>query len=186
MNVTKVSTKGYENKRLFRRAENKPKQTQFQTHHKKTADNPKGYQPIYDKPTPQRAQGLFCLFAKPYCANCTAIPMPPPLSMFLRSTRSTLPDFIRAYWPFCFAKAVVRGKLISTSCPGLTGVIIGIEMNTPPLLTLMLLPLKNRLASGTHTLTGQANSERASLRCSTATVSIFPFSVNLVNLITMV
>jgi hypothetical protein len=29
MNVTKVLTKEYENKRLFRRAENKPKQTQF-------------------------------------------------------------------------------------------------------------------------------------------------------------
>jgi hypothetical protein len=29
MNVTNVLTKGYENKRLFRRAENKPKQTQF-------------------------------------------------------------------------------------------------------------------------------------------------------------
>jgi hypothetical protein len=32
MNVTKVLTKEYENKRLFRRAENKPNQTQFQTH----------------------------------------------------------------------------------------------------------------------------------------------------------
>ncbi len=29
MNVTKVLTKGYENKRLHRRAENKPNQTQF-------------------------------------------------------------------------------------------------------------------------------------------------------------
>jgi hypothetical protein len=29
MYVTKVLTKDYENKRLFRRAENKPKQTQF-------------------------------------------------------------------------------------------------------------------------------------------------------------
>ncbi len=31
MNVNKVLTRGYENKRLFRRAENKPNQTQFQT-----------------------------------------------------------------------------------------------------------------------------------------------------------
>ncbi len=31
MNINKVLTRGYENKRLFRRAENKPNQTQFQT-----------------------------------------------------------------------------------------------------------------------------------------------------------
>jgi len=33
MNVTSVKTKEYENKRLFRRPENKPNQTQLQTNH---------------------------------------------------------------------------------------------------------------------------------------------------------
>jgi hypothetical protein len=36
MNATKVLTVDYENKRLFRRAENKPKQTQFHAQSKRT------------------------------------------------------------------------------------------------------------------------------------------------------
>jgi hypothetical protein len=48
---------------------------------------------------------------------------------------------------------------------------------------LTLLPLKNLFASGSQILTGQVSSERASIRCSTTEVSIFPFSVNLDNFI---
>ncbi len=78
-----------------------------------------------------------------------------------------------------------RPRKVDLDLMPLIGAVRGIEMYTPPLLTLTLLPLKNLLASGSQTLTGQASSERASLRCSITVVSIFPFSVNLVNFMAM-
>jgi hypothetical protein len=86
MNATKVLTKDYENIRPHSRAENKPKQTQFYRpknvnlgnlfnpanpltitkRYKKMADNPKGYQPIYDKPTPQKAPIDYFVFTVYY------------------------------------------------------------------------------------------------------------------------
>ena len=39
MNINKVSSKDYENKRLRRRAENKPNQTQFQTQRSSSRTN---------------------------------------------------------------------------------------------------------------------------------------------------
>jgi hypothetical protein len=45
---------------------------------------------------------------------------------------------------------------------------------------LMLLPVKNRFASGSQTLTGQDNSDLTSLRCSTAVLSIARTPFNMV------
>ena len=60
----------------------------------------------------------------------------------------------------------MRGKFNSAVCPVLIGAVRGSLRKTPVLLTLQLRPLKNLLASGSHTLTGQASVLRLSLRCS--------------------
>ena len=108
--------------------------------------------------------------------------MPTPISavssMFLRSIRTTLPFFIRANCPYCSAKSLVRGKFSSTIFPDLRGAVSGILTKTPVLLTLQLRPLKNLLASGSHTLTGHARVFRISLRCS-AVACIVMISINI-------
>jgi hypothetical protein len=50
--------------------------------------------------------------------------------------------------------------------PGLIGVVIGIDSKTPPLATLIVLPLKNLFASGIHILIGQESSVRLDKRFS--------------------
>ena len=98
--------------------------------------------------------------------NWIATPILASLNISLCSTLTTLPPLIRANWPFCFANASVRGKLISTKWPERIGVVIGNLMKTPVLLMFALRPLKNLFASGSQTLTGQDSVVRLSLRCS--------------------
>jgi hypothetical protein len=104
---------------------------------------------------------------QPECyANWTATPIVASLVIESRSTRITFPDFILANCPFFLARLMVRGKLISTTCPGFTGAAIGSDSNTPPFATLTVLPLKNLFASGSQRLTGQVSSVRPNLRFS--------------------
>jgi hypothetical protein len=58
-------------------------------------------------------------------------------------------------------------------CPVRKGVVAGMRTSTPLLLILELLPLKNRFASGSQTLTGQATCVRVFFLFSTATVASF-------------
>ena len=73
-------------------------------------------------------------------SNRTATPMLLSLSIFLRSTLTTLPFLIRAKPPFSSAKAGVRGMLISTVWPARMGIVIGTLRKTPVLLMLELRP----------------------------------------------
>jgi hypothetical protein len=88
-----------------------------------------------------------------------------------RSIRTTLPLLIRAKLPFLLASAIVRGKFSSTTCPARRGVVAGTLTSTPPLLMLLLLPLKNLFASGSHTLTGHATSVLVVFLCSLVAVA---------------
>jgi hypothetical protein len=101
-----------------------------------------------------------------------ATPMLASFRILLRSTRTTFPLFMRANDPFSLANSELRGKLISTMFPGLTGVAIGRDTRTPVLLIFAERPLKNLFASGSQTLTGHESSVLVCCRCS-ATVSIF-------------
>jgi hypothetical protein len=101
-----------------------------------------------------------------YYTNSIATPIFASLSRFSRSILTTFPLLIRAKEPFTLASVSVRGKLTSTTCPILIGVVIGTITNVPVLLIFELLPLKNLFASGSQTLTGHESSVRLSLRCS--------------------